>query len=137
MNLYKKLLLLPLLTISLYANYWDDYNLFAKYMGYETDYNKAINIAKKEHKDLLIVLVSDGCPYCHRLVDIILTKKEIREYINKKYIKLIINKDTNKNYPKKLSRPFEPVTYIIDPSSGQIIDEIDGWQEEESYLWHL
>lgn len=137
MNLYKKLLLLPLLTISLYANYWDDYNLFAKYMGYETNYNKAINIAKKEHKDLLVVLVSDGCPFCHHLVDTILTKKDIREYINKKYIKLIINKDTNKNYPKKLSRPFEPVTYIIDPSSGQIIDEIDGWQEEESYLWHL
>ncbi|QOP41190.1 thioredoxin fold domain-containing protein [Sulfurimonas marina] len=137
MNFYKKLLLLPLLTISLYANYWDDYNLFAKYMGYERDYNKAITIAKKEKKDLLVILVSDGCPFCHRLVDTILTKKEIREYINKKYIKLIINKDTDKNYPKKLVRPFEPVTYIIDAPSGQIIDEIDGWQEEESYLWHL
>lgn len=137
MNFYKKLLLLPLLSITLYANYWDDYNLFAQYMGYERDYNKAINIAKKEHKDLLVIFVSDGCPFCHRLVDTILTKKDIRDYINKKYIKVLINRDTDKNIPKKLIRPFSPVTYIIDAPSGQIIDEIDGWQEEESYLWHL
>lgn len=137
MNLYKKLLLLPLLSITLYANYWDDYNLFAEYMGYKRDYNKAINIAKKEHKDLLVIFVSDGCPFCHRLVDTILTKKDIRDYINKKYIKVLINRDTDKNIPKKLIRPFSPVTYIIDAPSGQIIDEIDGWQEEESYLWHL
>jgi len=106
-------------------------------MGYERNYNKAINIAKKEHKDLLVIFVSDGSPFCHRLVDIILTKKEIRDYINKKYIKVLLNRDTDKNIPKKLIRPFSPVTYIIDAPSGQIIDEIDGWQEKENYLWHL
>ncbi|MBA1437393.1 MAG: thioredoxin family protein [Epsilonproteobacteria bacterium] len=138
MKLYKRILpLLLLLATSLQAYYWDDYDLFAKYMGYERDYNKAVAIAKKENKDLLIIMVSEGCPFCHRLVDKMLTKDGIRDYINKKYIKLLINRDTDKNFPKKLLRPFSPVTYIIDAPSEQIIDEMDGWMEEETYLWHL
>jgi len=106
-------------------------------MGYERDYNKAIAIAKQKKKDLFVIEVSEGCPFCHHLVDTILTKDSVRDYINKKYVKLLINHDKDKNIPKNLLRPFSPVTFIIDAQSGQIIDEVDGWMEEENYLWHI
>jgi len=138
MKTYKRLLLLILLMVSsLQAFTWDDYDQFAEYMGYEREYDKAIAMAKKENKDLFVVEVSEGCPFCHRLVDTILIKDSVRDYINKKYVKLLINQDTDKNVPKNLKRPFSPVTFIIDAQSGQIIDEIDGWMEEDNYLWHL
>lgn len=137
MKSFKIIAFLVLFISSLQAYQWDDYDEFAQYVGYERDYHKAIEIAKKEKKDLYVIEVSEGCPFCHRLVNEILIKKGVREYIEKKYVKLLINRDLDKNFPKNLRRPFTPVTYIIDAQTGQIIDEIDGWMEEENYLWHL
>ena len=125
-----------LAALSLKAAFWDDYKIFAKYMHYHTDYQKALTEAKRVQKPLFMVVVTDGCPFCERLMDRILTKDYVREYIAQKYVTLIMNKEQQK-VPKRYLRPFEPVTYIIDPSSEQIIDEIDGYMEEEHYLWHL
>ncbi len=132
----KKLLLFLTVSISLHAYFWDDYKVFAQYMHYNLNYDKALAKAKQEHKPLFMVVVTDGCPFCEKLMDNILTKDYVREYISKKYVTLIMNKE-NHNVPKKYIRPFEPVTYIIDPQTEQIIDEIDGYMEEEHYLWHL
>ena len=123
--------------LPLHAFEWDDYDQFAQYLGYERDYNKALHIAKEQNKDLFVIEVSDGCPFCHKLINKILTKKGVREYINKNYVKLLINRDQDKNFPAHLRRPFVPVTYIIDAQTQQIIDEIDGWMEEDNYLWHF
>lgn len=122
--------------LSLHAAFWDDYEMFAKYMHYETDYSKALKKAKKENKPLFMVVVTDGCPFCEKLMDRILTKDYVRKYIGKKYVTLIMNKE-RQQVPKRYLRPFEPVTYIVDPESEQIMDEIDGYMEEEHYLWHL
>ena len=124
------------MTFSLHAAFWDDYEIFAKYMHYETNYGKALARAQKENKPLFMVVVTDGCPFCEKLMDRILTKDYVREFIAHKYVPLIMNKE-RQHVPKKFLRPFEPVTYIIDPASGQIVDEIDGYMEEEHYLWHL
>ena len=134
----KKILLLSsLCLISVQAFQWDSYDQFAEYMHYEREYNKAIKMAQKNHKNLFVIEVSESCPFCHKLINEVLVKRSVREYIEKKYIKLIINRDTDANFPKYLERSFTPVTYIIDFSTGYIIDEIDGWMEEDSYLWHL
>ena len=132
----KKLFLLFAISVSLHAYFWDDYKVFAKYMGYETNYEKALAKAKKAHKPLFMVVITDGCPFCEKLMDNILTKDYVREYIAKKYITLIMNKEEQK-VPQKFIRPFQPVTYIVDPKTQRIIDEIDGYMEEEHYLWHL
>ena len=132
----RNIMIILLCTLSLQAAFWDDYKMFAKYMHYETDYNKALAKAKKLHKPLFMVVVTDGCPFCEKLMDRILTKDYVRKYISKKYVTLIMNKEEQK-VPKKYIRPFEPVTYIIDPDSEQIIDELDGYMEERYYLWHL
>ncbi len=132
----RNIMIILLYTLSLHAAFWDDYKMFAKYMHYETNYDTALAKAKKEHKPLFMVVVTDGCPFCEKLMDRILTKDYVREYISKKYVTLIMNKEKQK-VPKKYIRPFEPVTYIIDPQSEQIIDELDGYMEERYYLWHL
>ena len=132
----RKILLFLMITVSLQAYFWDDYKMFAKYMKYETSYQKALTKAKEANKPLFMVVVSEGCPFCIRLMDNILTKDYVREYISSKYVTLIMNKDEQK-IPQKYLRPFEPVTYIIDPQTEHIIDEIDGYMEEEYYLWHL
>lgn len=133
----KKLLILALLTFGLQAQFWSSYEAFAEYMKYETDYNKALKKAQKENKNLFVVLVSEGCPFCHKLIDTILTKDYVREYINKKYIRVLLNDKDGDKIPNNLKRPFTPVTFIIDPFSEQIIDEVDGWMDEEHYLWHI
>ncbi len=130
------LIAIALTILSLQAAFWDDYEIFAKYMHYETNYEKALARAQKENKPLFMVVVTDGCPFCEKLMDRILTKDYVREFIAKKYVPLIMNKERQR-VPKKFLRPFEPVTYIVDPASEQIVDEIDGYMEEEHYLWHL
>ena len=133
----KKLIILISLSITLFGQFWSSYDSFAEYMHYETDYKTALTKAKKEDKPLFIVLVGEGCPFCHKLIDTILTKDYVREYINKKYIKLMLNDKDGDKIPAQLKRPFTPVTFIIDPFSEQIIDEVDGWMDEEHYLWHI
>ena len=132
----KKLLLLLTVSLSLQGYFWDDYKMFAKYMHYETSYEKALQRAKKEQKPLFLVVVSDKCPFCKKLMDKTLTNKYVRAYITKKYVKLIMNKEEQR-VPKRYIRPFEPVSYIIDPKSNKIINEIDGYMDDEYYLWHL
>ncbi len=123
--------------MALFANLFSDYRSFAQFMGYETDYEVALQKARKSGKKLLVVYVKEGCPYCQKMEDELLTEKYVREYIKENFVALILNKHLSKNIPKQLKAPFAPITYIIDPKTQKIEKVIMGYMEPEQYLWQF
>ncbi len=59
------------------------------------DFAQLVEKARGTNKLILVSLEQEYCPYCERMEKSVLSKKDIKEIINKKYvfIKLDINKD--------------------------------------------
>ena len=105
----KKLLLLVLLTVLTYAQ---SYKEFATKYKYETNYEKALERAKAEKKDILLVQVTNYCPWCRKLEKKVLAKDVVNSEIHKNYIPLIVNREEH-TLDKRFDTPIVPVTYII------------------------
>ena len=104
-----------------------DYKTFAKDLGYETDYEKALQRAKKENKDIMFVMVANFCPWCVKLEKQILAKKQYNDMIQKKYIPLIINREVG-GFPKQFETPIVPTVYFIDYKNEKIKNKVVGYK---------
>ena len=129
-------LLFVLLFGSLQANIFEDYKDFARLMQYERDYDTARTRAIKEKKLLFVLYVKDGCPFCSRLEEEVLTDRDVRNYINKNFVPTIIN-EYDRGYPKFLHSYIAPVSYVIDPKTNRVLKKIIGYMEVDQYLWQF
>ena len=109
---------------------------FAKAMGYETNYNVALKRAKKEHKNIMLVLVANFCPWCRKFEQRVLLKKEVDLLVQKNYIPLIINKEKGR-FPKELDRAFTPIVHFIDYKSAKSYATSIGYNNREEFLYLL
>ncbi len=112
-----------------------DYKEFAKEMGYETDYKTALKRAKKEEKNLMILMVTNYCPWCTKFENRTLSNGEIDALIKSKYIPLIINKE-EKNFPSYLNAPVVPTTYFVSAKEEKSFYESVGFSNKVDFL-HL
>ena len=109
---------------------------FAKAMDYETDYAVALQRAKKEHKDIMMVLVANFCPWCRKFEQRVLLKREVNLLVQKNYIPLIINKEKG-GFPKELDRSFTPIVHFIDYQSAKSYATSVGYNNREEFLYLL
>lgn len=134
--MFRVLLLFLLFVQFAQANIFEDYKDFAHLMKYELDYKKARQKAIEEKKPLFVLYVKEGCPFCSKLEEEVLTDRYVREFIKKNYVPLIVN-EYHKNFPDYLDSYIAPVTYIIDPKEEKIIKKIVGYMEVDQYLWQF
>lgn len=111
------------------------YKEFAKEFGYETSYTQAVERAKKEHKDILMLEVTNYCPWCRKMEKKVLSAENIDSYIQKNYIPLIVNREEG-GLPKAFHTPIVPVTYIISYKDTEKIKATPGYQGKSDFL-HL
>jgi len=126
----KKLVLL-ILAISL--AFCEGYKDFAKEMGYETKYETALEIAKKENKNLMILIVTDYCPWCSKFEKKTLSDKTVDSAIKSKYIPLIINK-AKSDFPKYLNAPMVPAVFFVKPKEQKAFYENIGFTNKADFL---
>ncbi len=110
-----------------------DDNSFAAAMGYETDYETALMKGKKAQKNIMLVLVSNYCPWCRKFEQRVLLKKEVDAVIQKNYIPLIINKEKDP-FPKNLDKAFTPIVHFIDYRTEQSYKSLLGYNSKEEFL---
>ena len=103
-----------------------DYKDFALKMGYETSYKEALERAKKEDKDLMVLTISNFCPWCSKLEKRVLSKQEVDKVVKTKFIPVILNKE-EKNSPKKYAAPIVPTLYLVKPKKEEIYDTQVGY----------
>lgn len=100
-----RLLLTILLPIALYANQ-------ISWLG---DYNKALQLAQKEHKPLMVLLVKKNCPKCNQFIVKNFMNKPYIKRLNKEFICTIVTFDAKASYPiEMLYSTIFPKLFFID-----------------------
>lgn len=120
------IVLFLLITTQLFGK---SYTEFATKVNYETNYETALQKAKTEKKDIMILMVSNFCPWCQKLEKVVLSKKKINTQVHKKYIPLILSKDESK-YPKQFETPMVPTVYFVDYKKEQIKSKVIGYNNK-------
>ena len=113
------------LWLTLYASHIDE---FAKNMGYERDYEKALEQAKSEKKLLMLVMVSDYCPWCRKMERKTLSMAPVAIKMHRDFVALIVDRNHEKEfYPKEYYTPRIPTVFFIDPEKEEQIYESIGY----------
>ena len=105
---------------------------FTEEMKYETNYEVALNKAKNENKNLMMLVTSESCPWCRKLERQILKKEDINDLIQKSYVPLNVDQDL-KNYPKKFEVKYVPTVYFIDSKNGKVIEKSVGYKNKKEF----
>ena len=107
----------------------------AKELGYHSDYNKALSIAKQENRPLMMVVVTSYCPWCRKFERKTLASKTVSPVIKSIYIPVIVDrsKDAEK-FPEDFQTPRIPTVFFIDPSDGKEYRKSTGYLSKKEFL---
>jgi thioredoxin-related protein len=113
----------------------DEHN-FASEMKYETNYEDAVKKSKKLHKNIMLVLVSNYCPWCRKFEQRVLLKKEVNAIIQKNYIPLILNREKDP-FPKEFDTGFTPIVHFIDYKTQKSYKNVIGYNNKDEFTYIL
>lgn len=88
-------------------------------------FSKAIDLANKEKKILLLKIRSDNCPYCDELDKVMQKSKKIKEIINRNYKMVYLNHSREK-LPLGIEIGLTPALMFIRPDTKKTIMVIKG-----------
>lgn len=128
-----KLLLLTILSTLLFSQ---NIEKFAKENNYETDYKAAMKRAKKEHKDVMLVLVTNNCSWCKKLEKETLSDKYVKKEVKRQYIPLILNRQEHK-FPEKFHSSFVPAIHFINYKNDDYFVTQLGFRNKNDFLEYI
>ncbi len=109
---------------------------FASEMKYETNYDEAVKRSKKEQKNIMMVLVSNYCPWCRKFEQRVLLKEEVNAIIQKNYIPLILNREKDP-FPKEFDTGFTPIVHFIDHKTQKSYKNVIGYNNKDEFTYIL
>ena len=101
--------------------------LSAVELNWEHNYDKALETAKKEHKDVYLFIGANNCKHCERFKKQTLSNKALIEKMKKDYVLLFMSRDEHK-IPDRFEKYGVPFHYFLTPE-GKIIAEVQGSRE--------
>jgi len=99
------------------------------------NYEQALTLAEKEHKDILLIVGLPGCKWCGRLIHFTVTSDTIEAYTNKHLI-ILYTMYGDKSLPKNLNTKIFPTSYIIS-KNGKRLRQLQGYQLADDYILFL
>jgi len=128
----KIFVLIFLFISSLWGAYIDE---FAKEVNYLRDYNSALEIAKKENKLIMLVVVADYCPWCKKFERKVLQNVSVSAKIKKDFIPLIVDKYREKeHYPSIYSDSAIPTVIFIEPKNEKNLYKSTSYINKQDFL---
>lgn len=107
---------------------------YASKMGFERDYKTALEKAKAANKPLMLVIVGDYCPWCHKFERSTLNTKSIKPRLDSDVVTVIVDKKYDKTtFPEKFQTPIIPVVFFINPNDGNKFDEKLGYVKKKEF----
>ncbi len=111
---------------------------FASKNNYSRDYNSAAKIAKKQNKLIMLVVVSDFCPWCKKFEKKTLSSNLIKNKVEKNIIPIIINKNKDKGkYPAKFYSKLVPTVIFINPKTDKRVYETLGYMKKSDFIGEI
>lgn len=120
-------------TISiLYAN-----DSFSKKMNYFSNYNEAVKYSISKYKPIMLIIVSTSCPWCKKLENQVLNKKQINDFIQLSFTPILLNREKDA-YPKdRFKAKVVPTAFFIDPLKQEIIHKVYGYKSKKKFFKEL
>ena len=109
---------------------------FASEMKYESNFDEAMKKSKKLQKNIMLVLVSNYCPWCRKFEQRVLLKEEINDIIQKNYIPLILNREKDP-FPKEFDTGFTPIVHFIDHKTQKSYKNVIGYNNKDEFTYIL
>lgn len=102
--------------------------------GYENlDYAQAIQKAKETNRHLVLVLKSQYCPWCTKLINNVLENPDVKTMIEQNFVLVILDREQDK-YPDKFYSRLVPTTFFIDSKKEDEVDMIIGYVRYGEFL---
>ena len=108
--------------------------LWASSIRWQSDINKALSLAKKEHKNILVFITAPACGYCEKMKAEIFNNKDTAKILQKEYV--LVKMDISKAAKIFPGTYVTPTTYIFTPQKQLLASQI-GYQNEEFFFWTL
>ena len=122
-----KLVFTLLFSLSLFAN-----EEFGAKMGYESNYQDALDKATKLNKPIAVIMVTSYCPWCRKLERQTLSKKDINDKLHESFVPVILNRDES-SYPKNFYAPMVPTVFFVDPKTQKSLFESIGYKNVRDF----
>jgi len=87
-------------------------------LQYEHDFNKALQKAKHQNKEIMMMYSAVWCPECNYMKDVVFKNKKVSDYIQKHFIVLTLDIQKDK-LPKGFNYIGIPTFFFIDKSAKQ------------------
>ena len=95
---------------------------YASYINWKWDYEKALLIAKKQNKDLMIFLRKKDCIDCEKMLKTTLINQSYIDKINDKYISVIVTYEDKNDYPIEMFYTLEfPSLFFVNSKDESFI----------------
>jgi len=107
---------------------------FAKKNNYFVDYKKALESSKITKKPLMLLVVTNTCPWCEKLQKQTLRKNIIHNYISTNFTPLILNRDKDQYPIKKFVAKVVPTVFFINSDDEQSIDVSYGYKSHKKFI---
>lgn len=105
-----KYIILTLLLIS---------SLWSAELGWSDDYEQSLEVAKKENKNLYVLITSSGCPWCKKFENTTLQDEEILKMLSEKYVLVLVNRDID-DIPSWMNARSTPRHYFVTAKGKEI-----------------
>ncbi len=99
--------------------------LCAGKLQFEHNFNKALQKAKEQNKEVMMMYSATWCPECNYMKDVVFKNKKVSTYLKKRFIVLLldIQKDT---LPKGFEHRGIPVFFFLDKNAKEKYKIIGG-----------
>ncbi len=96
-------------------------------------YEEAQQLAKKEHKHIMVLITQDNCRWCQKMKKTTYKDPKVIERINRSYIFVEVHR-YNDEYPKKLTVFGVPTTYFLYNDGTKIMQGVGGYWSSEDFM---
>jgi thioredoxin-related protein len=103
-----------------------------KSLGYSQDYAQGLEKAKKSNKVLMLVISEKTCPWCRKLEQQVLKRKNINEQVQKDFVGVGLEKNDDV-YPKKFTPKVVPTVVFVNPNDERVIFNSYGYKPKKEF----
>ena len=110
-------------------------SLIASELHFEHDFNTALQKAKNQNKEVMMMYSAPWCPECNYMKEVVFKNKEVAEYIQKHFI--VLNLDVQKDtLPAGFNFPGIPAFFFLDGNAKEK-NKIIGGDKADKFLKSL
>jgi thioredoxin-related protein len=99
--------------------------LLADHISWLGDYNKALRIAQKQKRPMMVLLVRNDCTACNEMIKNLFINRPYIQKLNTQFVSVIVNASNKHSYPIELfySTVF-PTLFFVNPQEQFIYKPI-------------